>query len=535
MTVPYPLDLQFRGFIEGSTIKEKSSGRTLCHYFGGIPYALPPIGPFRWQRPRPLEPCYRYGTRANPGRYTGAASVCPQPGKPTSLFDEDCLQCNIWVPHGEAPKRGWPVYFYIHGGFLQFGNSNNPGNPSGLLPTTSFKAIIVKPAYRLNVFGFLASHEFSAAQRKTVGNLGFWDLRLALEWTYKNINYFGGDPSNITIGGYSAGAHCAFYQLAYDLDQLPKSRLIKRVIMHSNGPGVPPKSLEEAQLQFNELLSVLSIPQSAPSSEKLELLRSKSSQELVAATSKMKLHQFRAITDGDFVKPSLFPSIQNGSFAAKLVASYTQLIIGDCSTEHYIYALHRPVPSPSANTIFKRLTADYPAHICQALARHYSPTGHLPPGCTTWKEAFGKIYAEVQIHATQRGFISALHRHGAGHLVHRYRIDWRSKTANTPKRFGATHGADMAVWFFGDGKALPENEEKIVRDAFIDDLARFIRGERMQGWEGLKADEARLLKADGTVGVCKDEQWEEGVKVWDAIMNAPVTTLMTVGREQSKL
>jgi carboxylesterase type B len=107
-TSPCPLDLQFRGFIEGSTIKEKSSDRVLCHYFGGIPYALPPIGPYRWRMPRPLEPCYRYGTRANPGRYTGVASVCPQPGRESPLFDEDCLQCNIWIPDGTAPKTGEP-------------------------------------------------------------------------------------------------------------------------------------------------------------------------------------------------------------------------------------------------------------------------------------------------------------------------------------------------------------------------------------------------------------------------------------------
>ncbi|TLD26141.1 paraben-hydrolyzing esterase precursor [Venturia nashicola] len=541
-TIPYPLDLQFRGFVEGSTIKDKSSGRTLCHYFGGIPYALPPIGPFRWQRPRPLEPCYRYGTRANPGRYTGAASVCPQPGKPSPLFDEDCLQCNIWTPEGEAPAKGWPVYFYIHGGFLQFGNANTPNDPTALLSSTPFKAIIVKPAYRLNLFGFLAARELSTAQKKSVGNMGFWDLRLALEWTYKNINYFGGDPTNITIGGYSAGAHCAFYQLTYDLDQPPQNRLIKRIIMHSNGPGVPPKSLEETQLQFNELLSVLSIPQSLPFSEKLALLRSKSSQELMSAIPKMKLHQFRAITDGDFIKPSLFPSILNGSFAAQVIASNVQIIIGDCTSEHHIYALHRPAPSPSATTIFKRLEADYPVHICQALSQHYSPTGQLPPGCKNWPEAFGKIYADIQIHATQRGFISSLYKHGAGHLIHRYRINWRSKTAITPKKFGPTHGADMALWFYGDGKVVPKEEEQIMGDAFIKNLSKFVKGERMEEWQGLEADELRYLKADGTVEIRQDEAWTEGLKVWQAMMEQPhpattitTTTSTTTKNERAKL
>lgn len=46
-----------------------------------------------------------------------------------------------------------------------------------------------------------------------MGNYGFWDQRLALEWTYKNISYFGGDASNITVAGYSAGKPWIAYVL----------------------------------------------------------------------------------------------------------------------------------------------------------------------------------------------------------------------------------------------------------------------------------------------------------------------------------
>ena len=116
-TEPYIRDLEFRGFVEGVTILDNSSSKPQCHFFGGIPYALPPVGPFRWRKPRSLPPCFRYGTRANPGRYTGGASFCPQPDPngdvPPEVWDEDCLQCNIWMPVGEPPKGGWPVVFWI--------------------------------------------------------------------------------------------------------------------------------------------------------------------------------------------------------------------------------------------------------------------------------------------------------------------------------------------------------------------------------------------------------------------------------------
>lgn len=106
---PYHLDLQFRGHVEGLTYLD-SSAKPLCHFFGGVPYALPPLGQFRFQKPRSLPPCYRYGTKRNPARLTGGCGLCPQAawgGKvDDSAWDEDCLQCNVWVPVGEAPSGG---------------------------------------------------------------------------------------------------------------------------------------------------------------------------------------------------------------------------------------------------------------------------------------------------------------------------------------------------------------------------------------------------------------------------------------------
>jgi carboxylesterase type B len=110
----YVHDLEFRGVIQGVTIKDKSSGKSLCHYFGGIPYAQPPVGDHRWKRPRELAPCYRYGTQSSPGVFDSKSGVCPQSGASKSnTYDEDCLQCNVWIPTGERPRNGWPVYFFI--------------------------------------------------------------------------------------------------------------------------------------------------------------------------------------------------------------------------------------------------------------------------------------------------------------------------------------------------------------------------------------------------------------------------------------
>lgn len=213
-TAPYPISVGSLGHIEGLTVSDSSNSQApLCHYFGGLPYALPPTGPYRFRRPRSLPSQFKYGTKANPSRFTGGTGVCPQPGfrspPDKSLWDEDCLQLNIWKPAGKAPAGGWPVYFYIHGGFLQWGNANTAVTAyTPLLSETDFKCMIVMPAYRLNLFGFITSKELEVEANKngeSVGNMGFWDQRMALEWTAKYITPFGGNAKNITVGGYSAG------------------------------------------------------------------------------------------------------------------------------------------------------------------------------------------------------------------------------------------------------------------------------------------------------------------------------------------
>ena len=98
------------GFVEGVLIKNDDGAKTLCEYFGGISYALPPVGRFRWQRPRPLPASFRYGSPSSPGSHTGGAGLCPQPvasgALETAAWTEDCLQVNVWVPAGRSPKTG---------------------------------------------------------------------------------------------------------------------------------------------------------------------------------------------------------------------------------------------------------------------------------------------------------------------------------------------------------------------------------------------------------------------------------------------
>jgi carboxylesterase type B len=218
------------------------------------------------------------------------------------------------------------------------------GSPNGLdlralLSESPVRCIVVAPAYRLNVFGFLASRELLDSCPDYDVSLGFWDQRMALQWTSENVSYFGGDASNITVGGYSAGSHSVFHQLSYDLGLPDEKAVITRVMMLSNGPGMQPKSLAEVQHQFDELLEVLDITAAASPAEKLEKLRSLTSRTIIEASNKIKHHQFRAVTDGSFVRHGLLEELSNGVYAQRMKRRNLQVIIGECSDEHFVYGL----------------------------------------------------------------------------------------------------------------------------------------------------------------------------------------------------
>lgn len=409
------------------------------------------------------------------------------------------------------------------GGFLQFGSPND-ANVIAMLSETACKAIIVMPAYRLNLIGFLASPELCKASPDFVTNAGFWDQRLALEWTWQNVSYFGGDASNITIGGYSAGSHSTFHQLAYDLGLPDAKSIIRRAMMLSNGPGIQPKSLSEAQAQFEELLSALHIPLDLPASEKLANLRSLDAKSLIQATFNLKYHQFRAVTDGAFVRHTLFNEIDTGVFAARMKSRGIKLIMGECRDEHFVYGTWRP-PADNFESLFTRLQADYSLSACEALAQYYYPGGKLPSSCANWQDAFGRIYADVQIHHLERGMVDALVRHGAGDLIYRYRIEWRAQCCDKgwPKEWGVTHGTDMtSIWFWGNGEQLGDGEKKMVKSAFHDNFAKFLKGEELQ-WGTRHPLHLRRMKPDGSV-ICEEDPYlEEGVRVWDVLKKVGAT------------
>uniref|UniRef100_A0A914UVD4 Carboxylesterase type B domain-containing protein n=1 Tax=Plectus sambesii TaxID=2011161 RepID=A0A914UVD4_9BILA len=166
--------------------------------FLGIPYAKPPVGNLRFQRPQPVDPW------TNP-RNGSWPNQCPQ--QPASLpnpfgqkNDEDCLYLNIFSPNINAATK-YPVMFYIHGGSFATGSVGEYEVDGAIKNLVSRGVVVVLIQYRLNVLGF-----FTANTTEFPANLGLLDQVEALKFVQQEIGAFGGDSNRTTIFGQSAGS-----------------------------------------------------------------------------------------------------------------------------------------------------------------------------------------------------------------------------------------------------------------------------------------------------------------------------------------
>ncbi len=163
--------------------------------FKGIPYAkaerfMPPQDPDNWEG---ILECTQFGPAAK--------QIVPW--IPDSTQDEKKLfSVNVWIQGiNDGKKR--PVMLWLHGGGFHVGSSNDPMTYGKALAKKG-DVVIVSVNHRLNILGFL---DLSACSEKYAqsANVGMLDIVKALEWINKNIENFGGDPSNVTIFGESGG------------------------------------------------------------------------------------------------------------------------------------------------------------------------------------------------------------------------------------------------------------------------------------------------------------------------------------------
>ena len=201
---------------ENGIVEGYPAGNQNITVFKGIPFAKPPVGDLRWRAPEPAENwegvrrCYQFGNICVQKRFISEGGGTGLAAQEFYVRDypmsEDCLYLNIWTP-AKTGEEKLPVAVYIHGGGYETGYSYlNAYDGEGFAKRD---IVMVTVAYRLNVFGFLATPELTAEDpHGSSGNYGTMDLVAAVEWVRRNIAAFGGDPENLSLFGQSAGGGC---------------------------------------------------------------------------------------------------------------------------------------------------------------------------------------------------------------------------------------------------------------------------------------------------------------------------------------
>ena len=209
--------------------------------YKGIPFAAPPVGDLRWKSPQPVIPWegVKKTDKFAPGpmQDTSFGAVLGGPQE----ISEDCLYLNVWTGAKKADEKR-PVMVWIYGGGFGIGMTSSPAYDGANLAKKG--AVLVSVAYRVGPMGFLAHPELSAESGHGSGVYGIQDQIAGLTWVKDNIASFGGDPSNVTIFGESAGGFSVCILTASPMAK----GLFQRAISESGGGLGPARvNLEQAE------------------------------------------------------------------------------------------------------------------------------------------------------------------------------------------------------------------------------------------------------------------------------------------------
>ncbi|VDO91555.1 unnamed protein product [Heligmosomoides polygyrus] len=230
---------------------------------------------------------------------------------PPTELSEDCLNMNIWVPKNPS---GVVLVWIFGGGFFRGSPSISLYDGTVLAATT--KAIVVNINYRVGPFGFLFLGHGSPAS----GNMGLLDQQAALQWINQHISSFGGDPSQVTLIGESAGAASATAHIS-----APRSYPYFSKVIANSGSIIHPwasRPAYEVLRKSMDLAAKLGCTTDGASADSIHECMTKFSAKEIQAKNNAIWSEMGSTTtlpfvpirdDGNFFKEDLYESLYRGA------------------------------------------------------------------------------------------------------------------------------------------------------------------------------------------------------------------------------
>ncbi|MFB6318608.1 carboxylesterase family protein [Saccharicrinis sp. FJH54] len=398
--------------------------------FLGIPFASPPVDELRWRAPVPPE------NHTDTLRAMHYPPACPQKNfeqgdtTATIMGDEDCLYLNVWSPDLSG---GLPVMVFIHGGGNQQGSTGQETGGTKLYDGKNLSergdVVVVTIQYRLGILGYMVHPGLEAENTAGIsGNYGVLDQILALHWIQNNIAAFGGDPTNVTLFGESAGGVNTGNLLLTD----EAGDLFHKAIIQSAIPGL--EDYAEATEKSTNLVN--SFVSSGTDEEKIAAMRKIPADSLsetlnIPINGGIVQQSWRPVIDDVLFTDNPESIIQSGRF------NHMPLIIGSNSDEMSLSAPLVVYPSMVNALVSLYLPAIFRP---EALSLY-------PPGSTQdeARNAYVQILTDAQFTASVRRTAQCIELNQA-EPVWRYFFTYTHSVAQLAS-FGSYHGMELFYVF----------------------------------------------------------------------------------------
>ncbi|XP_077564904.1 acetylcholinesterase-1-like [Haemaphysalis longicornis] len=437
------------GLVAGKQLKV---GDKLVDAFYGIPYARPPVGELRFEKPREVQPwkgVYNATTKTTACWQTNFSLF----RNLTLTYDEateDCLHLNVWRPSGlcdgevSCTRRNLSVVIFIHGGAFHWGDA-------GLLiyDAANFVAlsdvVYVTFNHRLGILGF-----FPPPGKGKSGNMGFYDQLSVLRWVRRNIAHFGGNPEDVTLAGQSAGATA----VGLHSISLASRGLFQRAILQSGTPisliwGNAFPGLD----QFQEEAARLNCydPEAAVRktvSETLECLRRLDAKIIYKALSESKI-------EGQFVTPHLgdeFVPVNLLSAENWKKIHVKELFMGTTSEEgaflSELFLKGSPVLENALSDDYRKGAAvcllvlfQIPLDKSKVIVKQYFGEPDFKHDRERVILVFGRMLADLIFNCPAHFFAAAATDNQVSSYM--YRFDHRPSYNSWPQQYGPTHSEEI--------------------------------------------------------------------------------------------